>query len=119
MNIKEFAESISGFEYPARELSDHSETAKELGFLFCYGMSDDLFLIGGVYSDETYAYNGYKTKLGTKGVKVEAVFSPSESDDDNRTWLIKADCPHETFSIMEDGQIFCTGVVIHKDDLNV
>lgn len=118
MNTKEFAEKISGFEYPARELDGFSEEAAEHGLIYVYGMSDDLLITSGIYSDEHEAYDGTKIRLGTKGVSVEAVWCPKETEDDGRSWLVKADCPHETFKIMEDGIEFCTCVVISKEHLN-
>lgn len=116
MSTREFAEKISGFEYPARELYAFYDEAKELGFLIAYGCSDDLLEIGGLYSNEFDAIGGTKIKIGTKGVNLEAVWCPEEREE--TSWLIKVDCPHEQFTIMEDGVVFCYGAVIHKDDLN-
>ena len=116
MDIKDFAHKINGFEYPANQLDALSDEAKENGFLIIYGMSDDLVEVRGLFIDEIDAYNGVKTKVGTCGVTVNAIWRPK--DKPNTSWEIKVDCPHETFNIMEDGDIFCIGVVIHKDHLN-
>lgn len=42
------------------------------------------------------------------GVGIEAIWSPDEID---ASWLIKTDIPHATFDILEDGDLFCRGVV--------
>jgi hypothetical protein len=116
MDIKTFAAKINGFEYPAHELKPMGELAREHGFLFIYGMSDDLLEMGGIIEDELGAWDGLKTKIGTRGVDINAVWSPV--DKPMTSWEIKADCEHETFHIMEDGDIFCIGVVIHKSQLD-
>ena len=76
MDIKEFTKQIDGFEYPARELSLFDEVARENGFVFIYGMSDDLLEMGGIIDDEIGAWNGHKMKIGTKGVDLNLVWGP-------------------------------------------
>lgn len=112
--LKEFAEKISGLEYPAHELTTKfSQEAERLGYFIIYGMSDDCLEIRGVISDEHGAYGGTKIKLGTK--VIEAIWSPPEHPE--TSWLIKPDCPFEPFHIMEDGNIFCIGAVFKARDL--
>lgn len=115
MDITDFAKEIDGFEYPARELSIAGDKAKENNFVIIYGMSDDLLEIRGVIDDEIGAWDGVKITLGSTGVNVNAVWSPKDKPD--TSWEILVDCPHEKFHIMEDGDIYCIGVVIHSDDL--
>ena len=116
MDITDFAKEIDGFEYPARELSIAGDKAKENNFVIIYGMSDDLLEIRGVIDDEIGAWDGVKIILGTGGVSVNAVWSPKDKPD--TSWEILVDCPHEKFHIMEDGDIYCIGVVIHSDALD-
>ena len=116
MSIKEFAKKINGFEYPARELCKISNEAKEMGFVIIYGMSDDLLEMRGIIDDEIGGCDGIKTKVGTAGVKVNAVWCPAHKP--GTSWEILVDCPHEKFNIMEDGDVYCVGVVIHKEHLN-
>lgn len=117
MNIKEFAKSIDGFEYPARELHKFEKAALENGFLFIYGLSDDLLEMGGIVNDEIGAMDGHKMKIGTKGVNLELKWAPE--DKPLTSWEVIVDCPHEVFTILEDGDVYCYGAVIHKDDLNL
>ena len=52
-----------------------------------------------------------------KGVNLELKWSPE--DKPGTSWEVIVDCPHEKFTILEDGKVYCIGVVIHKDDLNL
>ncbi len=117
MNAKEFAKKIDGFEYPARELRPFEQIAKDNGLLFIHGMSDDLLEMGGIINDEIGAWDGIKTKIGTKGVSLELKWCPE--DKPGTSWEVIVDCPHEKFTIVEDGEVYCIGAVIHKDDLNL
>jgi hypothetical protein len=56
--------------------------------------------------------------------KIRAIFAPRNRDvldngDDEMfaTWLIETEIPHETFDIMEDGELFCRGVVFQADSV--
>lgn len=117
METKEFAKLIDGFEYPARELHQFDKVARENGFVFIHGMSDDLLEMGGIIDDEIGAWNGHKMKIGTKGVALELVWCPEGKP--GTSWEVVVDCPHEVFTIVEDGEVYCYGAVIHKDDLNL
>lgn len=116
MLIKDFVSKIDGFEYPANKLYQLSNEAKENGFLIIFGMSDDLLVMQGLINNEIDANNGTQVKVGTIGVNVNVIWAPQ--DKPNTSWEIKVDCPHETFNIMEDGDVYCIAVIIHKDDLN-
>ena len=35
----------------------------------------------------------------------------------NVSWSYLTDIPHKTFDIMEDGEIYCRGIVFSLDDL--
>jgi hypothetical protein len=56
--------------------------------------------------------------------KVKAIWSPkcrdvedNGSDEVFASWLIETEIPHEAFDIMEDGGLFCRGVVFHVDNV--
>ena len=119
MNTKEFAESINGFEYPARELDsvEVNQKAKDNGLVIIFGMSDDLLEMRGIIDREASISGSITTHLGTRDIDIYVSWSPEDKPE--VSWEIVPDCPHETFNIMEDGQIFCIGAVIHKDELNL
>jgi hypothetical protein len=57
--------------------------------------------------------------------KIRAIFAPRNRDvldngDDEvfATWLRETEIPHETFDIMEDGELFCRGIVFYAKDIN-
>jgi len=49
-------------------------------------------------------------------VVINAFWNP---DNLKTLWLIETDIPHETFDIMEDGELFCRGIVFHVDSIPV
>jgi len=58
--------------------------------------------------EEEYDLTGFK-KCGT----IIAEFAPiNEKEEVYATWSITTDMKHEKFNIMEDGELFCSGVVI-------
>ncbi len=113
MSIKEFAEKISGFEYPARELSNFCSEAYEKGYTFIYGMSDDNLIWEGFSVGNRGAYGGCEASIGA--VSVRAEWAPD--DHLGTSWKIHVDCDHEVFTIVEDGDVFCYGAVIDKSEL--
>ena len=48
--------------------------------------------------------------------RISALWCP-EDQDLECPWYIKTDLPHSSFHIMEDGGIFCRGIVINLSDL--
>ena len=48
------------------------------------------------------------------GKTIEALWSPSDPD---CSWAYKTDIPHETFDIMEDGELYCRGIVFRLADV--
>lgn len=138
---------LNGREHRKFDLTkDEAEHAKEAGLVAVFGYSDDNLEFRGAIRDEIGAYEGvtavlYKGSkrydaitdeseairdLGLdsdleaalvarrKGHKVEAVWAPKEID---ATWLIRTHLPHATFDIMEDGELFCRGLVLDVADL--
>lgn len=138
MTREELAALLNGREYTNEITREETAKAKDAGLLVIFGYSDDGVKLRGLFNDEAGAYEGGEFYIlrgqiiaegggggacffindveGSKrGHKIEAVFSPEMEP--AATWLIKTDLPHSTFDIMEDGDLFCRGVVIDKDDL--
>jgi hypothetical protein len=103
-----------------------------------FGASDDLLEFRGAIHDEVGAYDGttaYVTKDGLvqrqcqdedcphekrlmnsakrTATKVEAVWCPKSPD---ASWLIKTNIAHESFDIIEDGELYCRGIVFALSD---
>lgn len=108
--------------------------AKEAGLVVVYGYSDDLVEFRGAICNETGCYRGEKILLNAKGL-----FEDPDNDCDNCPYLQKAKeemkvikavwgkdgiswtyettIPHSTFDIMEDGEVYCRGIVFDVADL--
>lgn len=143
MTPKELAERLNGEEYPLR-LSRVVEAAIEAaGIVVVCGASDDLMEFRGAIHDEVGAYEGTIVRVDAKGLlpayddidkdshnakdklrdyfqrenggkTIEALWSPSDPD---CSWAYKTDIPHETFDIMEDGELYCRGIVFRLADV--
>lgn len=137
MNAKELAKKLDGSEYPfdcAPSLKQTKEQAKADNLVIVYGASDDLMEFDGAIYDEIGAYGGGEAYLNQNGLivnkcdcddcpyfktlmagaqKIEALWL----EDGEISWKYKTDIPHEVFNIMEDEEIYCTGIVFSLDDL--
>ena len=120
--------------------------AKAEGVVIVYGASDDLMEFEGAIDDELGANNGTTAYITSEGlfdlnhacpegghntiddchylraerdacIKLNAIWEPRLMD--GASWLIEApeSLPHEHFDIMEDGEIFCRGLVFRLADV--
>lgn len=119
-NLKMIASLFDGKEY-LEEISGVSvEDLKKNGYVVIYGYSDDNIILNGAINDSYGAYLGRRFSFSKEGLSnydstqgfLDAIWSK-----DGYSWLIKTDYPHETFTIMEGGENFCRGIVVHIDDL--
>jgi len=128
MTIKEFANMLDGREYMHEITPEEEALAKELGFVVVYGYSDDNVEFSGAIRDEVGCYgnttillkdgeilqtNGdecERCKLWQKYVdkckKINTLWCKGEF-----AWMYETDMPHETFTILDDGEKFCQGIV--------
>lgn len=128
MEKEVLADLINGSEYGAQISKDIIDQAKQSGLIVIEGASDDLAELWGALRDEASVYDG-----GTFGIKrskktgqlkickpkksknlITAYWYPPEPD---CSWLITTNLPHANFDIMEDGELFCRGIVIDIKDL--
>lgn len=108
------------------------------GFVIVYGASDDLTEFNGAIDDEKGHDGGGKIYLSKDGSIInndyveEEKYIQSEIDNCKNvinavwckevegwkvSWIFETDIPHKTFRIMEDGNIYCIGIVFHISDL--
>lgn len=146
MTAKELAAKLTGREVGGELFPDEERDAEEAGLVVVYGHSDDnvefsgainvywvLPNCGGMDYDEVDTI--YLTKTGileepdcacfedcacpyfaaalVKSKAIRAVWH----NEGGPCWTFEAEFPHETFTIMEDGQPWCIGIVFHVDDL--
>lgn len=135
------AAALHGLEYPLRTPNDITERAKAAGICIVYGASDDLMEFDGAFRDEVGAYDGTTALIDANGIlpswenasehedsardyferkpkarSIEALWAPAEPD--GASWAYKTDIPHVTFDVMEDGEIYCRGIVFALADLS-
>lgn len=127
MTLKEFAEKLDGTEcngYPIFSKED-IEIAKENGFVIVTGASDDLMEFEGAIEDEAGCFDGGRVYISRNRVEekktknvIEALWCQAE--DENGVvipWAYKTKIPHETFLVMDAGEVYCRGIVFDVNDV--
>lgn len=138
MTKEEFAARLHGREY-RKEMSRADDTlAMNEGLVVVFGASDDLVEFRGAIDEELYCHENLAANLfltnGSQGKPIwiaateqdtqnyiptpfppiVAQWAPAEPD---CSWLITSDIPHATFDILEDGELFCRGIVFSLVEL--
>lgn len=129
LNITEFANTLGvrpkGDEVPYYMACE----AQRLGYLIIFGSSDDLVEICGKRSDELDAFRPTtfyvsQHRIYTADETHPAAARPVHAEYSQPTaaqpslWKFKTDIPHATFDIMEDGELYCRGLVIDTTNIN-
>lgn len=128
MNIQEFAKMLDGREMGNEITRGEVELAKLSGFVVVFGYSDDNAEFRGAIDEEVGCYNGATIYLDKKGIfegcececshsvlakekckTIESVWNDEEEN--GPAWTYKTDIPHEKFDVMEDGAVYCRGIV--------
>lgn len=140
---QDIATALHGIEYPADIHADIQKAAKDNGIVIVFGASDDLMELRGAINDEFGCYDGGTAKLDANGLlpewecvrddgsrdeiaqwierdktakAIEAVWAPDEPE--GASWAYVTSIPHLTFDVMEDGQIYCRGMVFNLSYLD-
>lgn len=142
MTKDQLAAVLNGREY-RQEISDiESRQAKDSRLVVVFGASDDPLEFRGAIHDELDAYEGTCVAVNAGGIvkpfselredddateeDFEAYFKAKASgthdivahwDRDGLSWVIESTIPHATFTIMEDGEGYCRGIVFSLDEL--
>lgn len=136
-NAKSFAATLNGREYLEETTKVETAIAKVNNLVIAYGQSDDLLEFRGAINDELGAWNGAEVciangkaihieeveanreilrKYGydfSSNITVKAVWCPPELD---ASWLISVEgVEGHSFDILEDGRLYCRGVVFELD----
>lgn len=135
MTKETFAELLTCREY-GNEIERHEEqTAKENGLVVVFGYSDDYTEFRGAIYDELGSGKHEFTKAGVfkheddvevlekydnpvTFNKIKAVWNPK--DDTGKafaSWAYETDIPHATFDILDEGMLYCRGIVFSINDL--
>lgn len=138
MTAKELASLLNGREIMSEITSDEAQRAADAGLVVVYGYSDDNVEFRGAIDSEIGAYDGTTVYLNKSGILEEPACSSAEDcncpyfNEAKKTartieavwrgsgvpcWTYVTDIPHETFSVYEDGEVWCVGMVFSVEDL--
>ena len=137
MTAAELAAKLDGRKIGTEILKAESSTAKDAGLVVVYGYSDDNVEFAGAIDDEVGAYNGATIYITTAGVlkepdcdrddcpyfakereKAKTIKAVWNDNFGGPAWTFETDIPHETFTIVEDGDPWCVGIVFSIEHLS-
>lgn len=136
---EQLAAQLHGREYPFDMEAAEQHAAKEAGLVVIFGASDYLVEIRGAVHDELDAFGGTSFQMDAQGVipeerdddwsdpemelyltrkklggrKIRALWCPN----DEHSWAYQTAIPHATFDIVEDGNVYCRGIVFNVEEL--
>ena len=139
MTAKELAAVLSGREYGMEISREEEQEAKAAGLVVVYGYSDDSVELRGAIDAEVGAYDGGTIFVTPAGILEEPACDSAENCEcphftaakktaktikavwcgGEAAWTFETDIPHETFTVFEDGEAFCIGIVFSVADLEV
>lgn len=109
MTVEEFAAKLDGRQYGNEITEDEAILAENLDFLVVFGASDDLAELRGAIDGECDCFEGGVLKRGEgRSLPIKAVWCPEGRD---CSWAYETELPHAEFKIMEEGDVYCYGVV--------
>ena len=142
MSPAEFAALLTGRERGSEITKPEAAAAKAAGLVVVFGYSDDGVNFQGAVNDQIGAYDGATVRMTPHGMlpdwhdldkddedDVEAYFVKkmagfkeidaewSPKDEPTLAWRFKTEIPHATFDVMEDGEVFCRGIVFALADV--
>lgn len=137
MTPQQFADQLDGSEYPLRIGKMMIEYARQQGLVIVYGASDDLMEVEGAIHGEGDCCDGGTLLIDKQGLlpaweqveddedEAEAYFKRKDTAKqieavwcgEGADWTYKTDIPHATFQIMEDGEVYCIGMVFDIKEL--
>lgn len=146
LTAQALAARLNGREYGSEITNDEAAEAKAAGLVVVFGYSDDNVELRGAIDEEVGAYEGVTLRVTPQGFlaqwpeggfdreddaadyfakkaagfkEIEAVWCPkaTEADADPfASWAFKTAIPHATFDVVEEGGLFCRGIVFRLAD---
>lgn len=132
MTKEELAAKLSGCQYTHEIDESTMRMADKDGLVVVFGASDDLIEFRGAIYDGLTVYDGGTAFLTKEGLLInecrdsKCPYFEREKDKarrimatwgDNPAWTYQTDIPHATFDVMEDGEVYCRGIVFDIKDL--
>lgn len=143
MTKEELAAILNGREYGSEITSAEEADAKAAGLLVVFGYSDDNVELRGAISEEIGMYDGGRFCITSEGsvmpmwedveitdkeeaceyfrkdalprIGVDCQWAPA--DEPTLSWRYSTTAPHATFDVMEDGEVYCRGIVLAMADV--
>lgn len=131
--LKQWAMKLNGRKYGNEVSHFEIKELEENGLVAVYGRSDDLSEFVGAINDEFDCYKGgtiYLTHNGIFKNKCEDD-CPYAIKERNKckaiaiiwgkiaSWEYETSIPHEVFEIVEDGKLYCRGIIFDVKSLEV
>lgn len=137
MTIQEFAKQLQGREYPFEPRKEEVAMAKANRWVIVFGASDDLVEFRGAVYDEDGAPgvhligksgllqqpddeemetlrkfgHDWNTDISNRAlIRITSHWMPN--DPKGASWAYEVNADHATFDVMEDGEIYCRGMVV-------
>lgn len=138
MTKEELAAQLSGIEYPCRIDRALIADAKAAGLVIIYGASDDLMEFDGAIYDEMGCYEGGTALIDAKGLLDRDQIDDDDDEaiadfvarketartikalwckEDGYSWTYQTEIQSATFDVMDDGELYCRGIVFALADL--
>jgi len=135
MNAKELAARLNGREYGNEIVKEEEAMAKANGLVVAFGYSDDNLELRGAVNEEIGAWNGQTVHFTKGGLlendcdnnhcphfqKLKEAATPLEIEwhdgGSGPSWTFETTIPHEVFEVMEDGEVYCRGIVFALADV--
>lgn len=127
--IDELYKRINNIDYRKYPSNDILNFMAKNNLIVIQGLSDDILDMYGFKSEQFSANNGFDHSqyeceqcyfeefniLDKCGITM--IWCP----DEERSWLVKSNDRYETkeFNIIEDGQVYCTGLIIDISSMNL
>lgn len=136
---EQLAEDLCGNEYGNEITKEQEQQAKENGLVVVFGYSDDNMELRGALNEEFGCYEGGEIEFTKDGKQIyeddmeilgkynvvpnlniiEAIWDqPFGENDVMCSFQYETDIPHSKFKIMEDGELYCVGIVFNLSDLS-
>lgn len=142
MNKHELAAILNGRLIGNEITTSEAAIAKQAGLVVVFGYSDDNMELRGAIDDEMSCFDGGTAWVDRIGLldrgqiddgddeavaayvgrkknarQINALWCAESEEHPNLAWTYSTEIPHATFDVIEDGSVWCRGIVFAIEDL--